>query len=225
MLDETSLVATLDAVNEAFFRGTRITPRERGAVARWLAGRCGQPGSYADMPAPTEADFASAPRLFTGERMTSGGGMACKLGNEGCRALIVLGEPSRAVADALRQAEAGMAARLDAPAGPRAGHYCCASCTVAFWRHLLAGGLDHQDERLANGLQHLTRARQGNGRWRAFPFWYTVWTLTEMDPAQARGELQYAGAVLERAVKASAAADDPYPLRRQEIARRAVAVI
>lgn len=222
MLDETSLAATLDAVNEALFFGRKIPQRDRTAIAEWLAGRCGQHGSYEFQPAPTELDFATAPLLFTGESLSTRAGMACKLGNEGCRALITLDVRSRAVSNALQQAELQMSRRLDEAASPRSGYYCCGSCTVAVWRHLLAGGLDHREARLANGLQHLQQARLGNGRWRFFPFWYAVWALTEMAPPQATEELQYAAPVLERSLKKTPRADERYALRRQEIARRAL---
>lgn len=230
MLNESSLAATLDALNDALFWGRKIPPRERDAVASWLASRCGQPGSYEFMPAPTAADFAGKPLLFTGESLSSRGGMACKLGNEGCRALMLLDGKGPAVADALAKAEARMTARLDPADGPRGGYYCCGSCTVGVWRHLLVGGLDEPDARLANGLQLLQRARLGKGTWRFFPSWYTVLALTEMGPrdlrpAAVRDELQYAAPRLERAVRRAPSPDDVYALRRQEIARRALALI
>lgn len=225
MPDETSLAATLDALNDAFFNGRPLPTRQRQSLARWLAGRCGQPGSYEFMPAPTAQDFAAAPRLFTGEALTSRGGTACKLGNEGCRALILLDVHTRAVDGALQQAERQMAARLDDADGPRGGYYCCGSCTVSLWRHLLVGGLDYQERRLANGLQNLQRARLGNGGWRFFPSWYTVWALTEMEPELVRDELRYVAPRLERALKREPGADDIYAVRRQEIAQRALALL
>jgi len=225
MLDETSLASTLEAVNEALFLGRKISQRDRTAVAKWLAGRCGEPRAYEFMPAPTPQDFSGAARLFTGEPLTTSGGTACKLGHEGCRALLLLGVTTRPIAAALQRAEEHMTARLDPADGPRGGYYCCGSCTVAFWRHLLVGGLDHQEQRLANGLQHLQRARLGKGAWRFFPSWYTVWALTEMEPALVREELQYAAPRLERALKRIVPPDDVYAVRRQEIARRALALV
>lgn len=224
MLNTDSLAATLDAVNQALFFGTKISSRDRSAVSKWLAERCGQPGSYEFMPAPTALDFASKPLLFTGEPLTTRAGTACKLGNEGCRALIVLGVKTAAVSTALELAKARMNARLDEVTSGRAGFYCCGSCTVALWRHLLAGGLDHQEERLANGLGLLHTARQANSGWRVFPWWYTVWTLLDVDITAAKVELQYAAPKLERYLTRKPRADDPYKLRRTEIARRALAL-
>lgn len=223
MLDRESLAATLDAVNEAGFHGRRIPRCEREAVAGWLATRCGQDGSYEKMPAPTARDFASAPRLFTGEPLTGRGGLACKLGNEGCRALIRLEVKTAAVTEARRLAAERMTARLDPPASRRAGFYCCGSCTVALWRHLLAGGLDHQEERLANGMKLLRKARLDNGGWRFFPSWYTVWTLLETEDAATRNELEYAAPRLERYLTRPPRMAEPYATRRAEIARRGLA--
>ncbi len=223
MLNEDSLAATLDAVNDALFSGRVIPQRQRTVVARWIGARGGQPGSYESMPAPTERDFAAGPALFTGERLTGRGGLACKLGNEGCRALIKLDVRARAVSEALERAQRRMTARLEDADSPRAGYYCCGSCTVAVWRHMLAGGLDHQELRLANGLKHLHRARLGNGRWRFFPCWYTLWTLLEIPSPEARTELQYAAPVLERALRRQPRPDDTYGLRRRQIAQQALA--
>lgn len=225
MLNTDSLAATLDSVNQALFFGSKIRTRDRDAVSKWLTERCGQPGSYEAMPAPTALDFASKPRLFTGEPLTTRAGTACKLGNEGCRALILLDAQTAEVTRALELAGARMGARLEDAVSARAGFYCCGSCTVAFWRHLLVGGLDHQEDRLVNGLGLLHRARQGNSGWRFFPWWYTVWTLLDVDLTEAKDELKYAAPKLERSLRRPGRADDMYAVRRAEIARRALAIL
>jgi hypothetical protein len=225
MLDSTSLALTLDAVNEALLWGRPIGKHNRLAVARWIAGRCGEPGSYESMPAPTETDFAAPAALFTGEPLTTGAGTACKLGHEACRVLLLLQAENAAVRTALARAEEQMTARLEPPDSARSGRYCCGSCSVAYWRHLLAGGLDHPEARLANGLEHLARSRQGNGRWRTFPSWYTVLTLLEADLPTARAELQYAAPVLERSLTRPSRLPEAVARRREEIARQALAKI
>ncbi|HVM08468.1 MAG TPA: hypothetical protein VM345_08405 [Acidimicrobiales bacterium] len=90
------------------------------------------------------------------------------------------------------------------------------------WRNLLAGGLDRRHERLERGVgEFLRSSRLGDGKWRAFPFWYTVLALVEMDLPEARDELLYAAPVLERAVGRTGAAT-PYARRRNDLARRAL---
>lgn len=115
-----------------------------------------------------------------------------------------------------------MAARLESPGSARSGFYCCRPCTVACWRHLLAGGLDHQEQRLANGLTLLRQARLGNGSWRSFPSWYALWALLEMEGAAARAELEYAAPRLERYLQHPPRAGSVYTTRHMEIARRAL---
>jgi hypothetical protein len=90
LLDTRSLANTIEAVNDALFFGKRIPKNETRRVAIWLAGRQGLSGSYAGMFAPTSRDFAEGIRLFTGERITSGAATGHILGEEACRALLLL---------------------------------------------------------------------------------------------------------------------------------------
>ena len=167
LLRRKSLAATLDAVDGALFDQRPLTGGRREEVARWIAGRQGLAGAYAHMFAPTAADFEGGIRLFTGESVGSRAGTAHILGEEACRALILLDVPS--TRRALERASEGLAARLAAAHGSRpAGMFCCGTCSVALWRHLAAGGLDHGERRLAAGLEALRKHRDGRGRWADF---------------------------------------------------------
>jgi len=216
-----SLAATLDALNEAFFYERPLTNAERREAARWIAGRQGLPGSYAEMFAPTENDFATGMRFFTGETLPSSGGTAHVLGEEACRALILLDVKEAAVQDALRRATEGMLTRLGKERGACRGTYCCGKCSVAYWRHLAVGGLDHAERRLAAAMKALKARRQDDGRWRTYPFWYTMLALTEIALPAARRELKYAAPACERALKRRTEAD-PFAARRRALAERAL---
>jgi hypothetical protein len=61
--------------------------------------------------------------------------------------------------------------------------------------------------------------RVGQGKWRVFPFWYTVLALSEMDFPEARAELDYVAPVLERTAKRRPASS-VYGKRRHAIACR-----
>jgi hypothetical protein len=87
-----SLSAALDALNEALFYGRRLTNGEKEEAARWIASRQGLPGSYSGMIAPTERDFRDGAKMFTGEGIKTRAGCAHILGEEACRALILLCE-------------------------------------------------------------------------------------------------------------------------------------
>jgi hypothetical protein len=112
LLDTRSLAGTLDAVNEALFFDTRIARSEIRRVAQWLAGRQGLPGSYAGMFAPTSRDFAQGIRLFTGERISSGAATGHILGEEACRALLLLDADVPGGRLALARATRSMDSRL-----------------------------------------------------------------------------------------------------------------
>jgi len=219
-----SLSDTIDAVNEAIASGLKISATDRKAVARWIASRQGLPGAYADTFAGFESERQRGIRLFTGERVNSASARHI-LGEEACRALRQLDVPDQDVRHALDRATEGLLQCLArAAADPRntnIGIFCCGKCTVGLWRHLLAGGLDRQEERLRRGIEHLSSRRDGKGGWRTFPFWYTLLALSEIEAPGARAEIRYASAGLERAAGRSRATR--FGRRRQAIAERALA--
>jgi hypothetical protein len=192
-----TLSATVDAVNEALFFGRPA----KAAWARFIADRQGLPGSYAGMFAPMPGELAGGLATFTGEAIRSRGGAMHVLGEEACRALILL--QGAATLPALARATANMIARLDETEwrGYPIGTYCCGTCSCAYWRHLAAGGLNRQEERLAAGLKVLRTRRLANGRWRTFPFWYTLLALTGIDLPGAKEEKRFAAPVCERYLK------------------------
>lgn len=112
LLHARSLASTVDAVNEALFFGERVPRSEARRVSTWIAGRQGLAGSYAGMFAPTSMDYSNGIRLFTGERISSGAATGHILGEEACRALLLLNVGTAGVRRALSQATQSMEARL-----------------------------------------------------------------------------------------------------------------
>ena len=219
-----SLSATVDAVNEAFFFGEKISATERRELAGRIAARQALPGAYGQLFAGFEPERTNGIRVFTGERITSASARHI-LGEESCRALLLLDSKDREVTGALQRATDWMIKRVEQAAddGPRntLGAYCCGKCTVGLWRNILAGGLVRQEQRLTLGMSKLRAARDGDGEWRAFPFWYTVLALAEMDRPDARKELQYASARIEAEAERSPGST-PYARRRHAVARKAL---
>ena len=216
-----SLAATLDALSEIFFFGYSLSKSQRAKIAKWIAGRQGLPGSYAKMFAPTEYDFKRGIRLFTGERIRSKAATGHILGEEACRALILLNVRSTDVQVALQRATQGMLRRL-APSETRGrvrGMYCCGTCTGAYWRHLAVGGLKNSKRRLATGMKVSKMYRDGTGRWRRFPFYYTLLALSEIDLPSAIAEIRYAAPVCEQYLKRSHS-NDKISIRRRVLVER-----
>jgi hypothetical protein len=234
LLDRTSLAQTVDAVNEATFFERPILRRHRAAIARWIASRHGFPGGYADTFALFGDEREDGVRLFTGER-TMAAAARHTMAQEACRVLRLLNVGDKRVLAVLATATANLADRLG-PVGPRkprngqidwlapfaGGTYCCGRCSAALWRHITVGGFDNSEHRLSKGLQCLRHCRRGDGQWRAFPFWYTLSALVEMDGPVTRTELRYAAPVLEKHLR-RAPRPDQYSQRRHAIAQRALA--
>jgi len=217
LVDKNSLSETLDRINEAFFHDRKISSSQRREVSNWIADRHSMRRSYACMPAPTDADFENGIRLFTGEKMTTGAGTSHILGEEACRALILLGVDNKKVRDALKASNEGMFERLGHDR--RKGTYCCGTCTPAYWRHLVVGGLRDSEAELKAGMKDLKKHRQDNGRWRRYPFYYTLYALSEIDLPGAIAEMKFAAPSLERLVRRKPS-DEKYAARRRELAER-----
>lgn len=201
-LDHTSLGSTLGAVSEALFFNRPIPVAQRRIVAKWIAGRQGLPGAYADTFAPTEKDTLGI-HLFTGEAIRTRAGMSHILGEESCRVLHLLNIKGRQVQEALTRAVRGLTARIEETEGRGCpvGFYCCGACTAAYWRNLANGLLPRSEERLRAGLKQLANLRSGGGKWRRFPLFYTCLVLMEIGPRLAKAEMQYAALYWQRNLK------------------------
>jgi hypothetical protein len=224
LIDRTSLSRTVDAIAAAQFDGRALASSERTDAAQWIAARQGLPGAYAGTFAGFPSERSKGIVLFTGERITSASARHI-LGEETSRALRLLRVRNRSVTRALDAADEGLMQCLTrAAADPRhsnPGLFCCGKCSVGLWRNLLSGGLSRGEERLQRGASHLRSMRNGEHGWKRFPFWYTVLALSEMATTEAKTELTYVAAALERAA-ARAPASAVYARRRQEIAARAL---
>ncbi len=223
-IDTESLAQTLDAINDALFHQRTLTEVERREVAKWMADRRGKPGSYAGMFAPSSSDRSNGVRVFTGEMVRSNAAIGHILGEETCRALVLLNVADSPVRDALDRATLGMLRRLRQTEATDKVHgvYCCGICSVAYWRHVAVGGLDRNEERLAAGMLALKSRRTGDSHWRGFPFYYTLLALSEIDLGSAVDEMRYAAPALERYVR-RARGQDKFPQRRRVVSERVLA--
>ncbi|MCJ7576141.1 MAG: hypothetical protein MUO80_05655 [Dehalococcoidia bacterium] len=219
-----SFAETLDAVNDAFFHQRRLTKPNRKELARWITERRGKSGSYAGMFAPTGIDLHNGVRVYTGEIVGSGAAIGHVLGEEACRALILLGVHDSTVREALERATGGMLRRLrqTEDSGKVHGMYCCGVCSVAYWRNVMVGGLDRNEERLTAGMAALRAHRIDDGHWRRFPFYYTLLALSEMNLKSALDEMRYAAPLLERYVR-KRIPDSRFSKRRRVMSERILA--
>ena len=221
MISPDSLADTLDSLAEVEFHGLTLAKALRREAAEWLAGRCSEPRSYAGMPAPTAKDYRTGVRVFTGEKITTGAGTGHVLGEESCRSIRLLDVPLRSVNAALETARANIHRRVkgsEVRGGP-VGFFCCGPCTAALWRNLTAGGFPDGERLLLAGLGTLQEHRDGRGRWRRFPFHYTLLALLGLDHDAVIPELRYTARSCERSIKAFRG-KDVYASRRLELMTR-----
>lgn len=219
-----SLAETVDAVNDAFFLQRHLTESNRNELAVWIAQRRGKPGAYAGMFAPTDEDLRNGVRVYTGELVRSGAAIGHILGEEACRALILLGVEDSTIRQALERAIGGMLRRLSQTedSGKVHGMYCCGICSVAYWRNITVGGLDRNEERLTAGMVALRARRTDDGHWRRFPFYYTLLALSEINLRPALDEMRYAAPLMERYLK-KRILDSRFSERRHIISERILA--
>jgi hypothetical protein len=76
----------------------------------------------------------------------------------------------------------------------------CRHSSIAYLRYL--GAFDDESTKLKidSFVQTLSEHRDGKGRWKGFPFYYTLLVLSELDTDMARKESEYAVPACERAM-------------------------
>jgi hypothetical protein len=199
IVDYASLARTIDMIDESLLNGRSLSKPDREEAAKWIAMHQGKPGSYANMFSPTEFDLINGVNVFTGEVIRSKAAIKHILGEETCRVLILLNVTDSAVKESLSLATIGMLERLkraETEAGI-CGFYCCGFCSVSYWRHLAVGGLNKNEDRLTAGMEVLKSLRTSNGKWRRFPFYYTLLALNKIDLKLGLEEMRYTAPTLE----------------------------
>jgi hypothetical protein len=210
-----SLAATLDAVNEALFNDRSLTKAEKEEAARWIAGRQVEAGQQAGLFAPTEDDYQEGVRLFTGERLRTKLAARNILTAESARALILIGMGG----EVLERTNRWLLEQCFASACA-VGE--CAHSTVGLMRYLATGGLADSEKRLNAHIAMLSRHRDGKGRWKRFPFYYTLLALSESDLPTAVEEMRYTAPACERVLGRSPK-DDVFALRQRDVVERVLA--
>jgi hypothetical protein len=197
LLEPTSLIKTIDNINERFLYGETISQEDGLEAAQWIATQQGKKGSYRDLFAPTQADFMQGIRVFTGERLESASARHI-MGQEAARAVWLLGSTNPIIKSVYESATSWM---NEVPDFKQTGTFCCGKCTLAFWRHFWVGNFENKIASLHKGVQVLKNHRLGDGKWRRFPFFYAIYTLLDIDMEPVHAELEYARPAMERYVK------------------------
>jgi hypothetical protein len=211
IIHHNSLAATLDAVNEILFSGRPLSGAEK-ETARWIAGRQVEAGKQAGLFTPTEDDYQEGVRLFTGERLRTKLAARNILTVEAARALLFFDTGE----DILERTNRWLLEQCFASTCT-VGE--CAHSTVGLIRYLAAGGLAGSEKRLKGHIAALSQHRDGQGRWRRFPFYYTLLALSETDLPAAVEEMRYAAPACERLLRRSPK-DGAFASRQRAVVER-----
>ncbi len=89
-------------------------------------------------------------------------------------------------------------------------------CKVASIAHLRYRNTRNPDETLNRmGLSKLRQHRLDSGRWKGFPFFFTLLWLLELPPELSAAELQHTQPAIARALSASTGLDDEIRFQRE----------
>jgi hypothetical protein len=138
------------------------------------------------------------------------------LGGEAARALVLFDLPPQETAGMLERLNRNMLRACYA-------HSCvigeCTHSSVGLMRYLATGEVDDAERRLEIHIQTLSQQRNGKGRWKRFPFYYTLLALLEIDLPSSRDEMRYTAPACERYLRRSPT-DDVFDQRRRAIVQK-----
>ncbi len=197
LLDERSLAETLWRLEEVRMGFSQAEEDEVERALDWVASRQGMEGAYPveghRLFAPAEEDKDEV-ELITGERFQSTGGTDHILGEEALRALILWGrEEDDAAQRGVKALEAILDLEEDSGTHRDSGLFCCAKCSVAMLKTVSIARTEAYEKTIRNGIQNIKKSRDGEGRWNSYPFYYTLFALSEIKTPEALAELRYAG--------------------------------
>ena len=215
-LDTNSLFRTIDNVSEAILFNLDIDQEKKEQIADFIADQQGKPYTYAGTFAPTENDLI----LFTRDKIKSRVGKCHMIGEEASRVLRKLDVQNEKVNIALQKADKGLQDRITKyikESRYEYGTYCCKSCSCGLWMNLSSGGLNLGERFLEAGMNYLKRFRDDSGRWKGFPYYYTLYVLNEIETDIAMDEMKFAARSIEKRVSKKKNHENKYDLRRDYI--------
>ncbi|MFW9908113.1 MAG: hypothetical protein ACFFEF_06020 [Candidatus Thorarchaeota archaeon] len=146
----------------------------------------------------TTCDISGTSRLITGERLFTKLAVHNITAVQKARALLSIKNPSK---EEIVKLEG-----LDRWLGKQCfSRFCaageCRHATIAYLRYLGNRGDDESLGKANSMIQKLSGYRDGNGKWKGFPFYYTLLVLAEIQTDAAKHELNYAYQASKKALK------------------------
>ena len=215
-INEASLSETIDAVSVRLVSGESISVIDRDHIVAWLLDRQIQAGRDGGMFAPFPGEFEVGVRLITGERLRTRVATRNVLTLESARVLSALAGERADVRSALTRTSTAMRHACFAASHCVIGE--CAHSSIAYMRGAASDRSGDHRKWIEDHLRIVSAHRDGTGRWKRFPFYYTLLSLLEVGTPAANAELEYASSACRRVIGRASTGD--YTMRRRRIVAR-----
>lgn len=190
-IDELSLGRTVERIEgHLIAEGERASEECVAKAVAWLVARQATSGWRRGMFEPLPTDFDVGTRLATGERLRTRLATWNVLSHEAVRLIHQLAPGAAAAQEAAARALSTFRQHC------YARHHCaigeCAHSAISYLR-LVASIGDCEDKAWVDAeLATIRRHRSDTGRWKRFPFYYTLFVLLDLPGDIAREELRHA---------------------------------
>ncbi|MBM3134723.1 MAG: hypothetical protein FJZ89_05420 [Chloroflexi bacterium] len=215
--DESSLYATVTGAARFLFEGGSFSAEERAGLANWILAHQNRQRGF--IFHPTFDEMATGIRLLSGERPRTRLLAANAVELETLRLLALLQPEADRVQRIFQEADARLAPLCFASVCTTGE---CAHASIAVLRYRMARDTVSAASSFSQALDALKADRRGDGRWRRFPFFFTLLWLVELPADLARDELSYAAPACARVIGRSRPAGEPASAVRETILCRAI---
>ncbi len=216
-IDESSLYATVTNAARFLLEGGSLDAAERASLAGWIFAHQNRQRGFVFHP--TSDELAVGITLLSGERARTRLLAANAVELETLRLLALLQPDDPQVQCICVEADARLS-RLCFANVCTTGE--CAHASIAVLRYWATRDSSGSAARIGHALDAIKQDRRGDGRWRRFPFYFTLLWLVELPADLAREGLAYVSGVCERLLSRSRPAVEPAGTIREAILRRAI---
>jgi hypothetical protein len=182
-------------------------------LVEWLLGRQVRVGRSTGLFQPTDDDYAER-RLPTGERLKTKLATVHVVSQEAARILHILAAEEPLIANAVALTATRLSETCYGLQHCTIGE--CAASFAGYIRFLWTVFGDAAVPEITWRLRTLSEHRDGNGRWKRFPPYYTMLVLSEMGLPAAQDELTYAKTLWSPGTR-TAPVEEPFAERRSRL--------
>jgi len=216
LVHETNLSATINAINGQLFEGLSLTQDEMERTVEFLLRRQVRSGRECGIFRPFPEEYETGICVPTGERLRTQWAVRNVITLEAARILSLFGEELPEVRRALSRTSMTIGHACFAVSHCVVGE--CAYSSIAYMRDAAVDRSGKRRKWIERQIELIAAHRDGSGRWRKFPFYYTLTALVEVGTPPANAELMYAWPACRRVC--SRAATHAYSQLRQRIVTR-----